>query len=140
MTTCALALIASIAVQDAGALAERYLAARTAAMQAAATPADVDRVADLLTENAIYEHPAFGMRISGRDAIRTAMAGQLGRTREVRSEIISRSGLRAVSALTEQLSFDARDGSGWTPVKRTQLLLIESRDGKIAKIVEYWDK
>lgn len=117
---------------------DRYIAQMTAAMQEGATPADVERVLALFTADAVYEHPAFGVRIDGIAAMRGGRLAQLGVTRHAHADIRGRTGLAGVEAVTLALSFEARTKDGWRRVTRAQLLLFEYRGGRIARLVEYW--
>ena len=119
---------------------ERYIAQMTIAMQEHATEADVERVLALFTADAVYEHPAFGMRIVGLDAMRTGRLRQLGVSRNARAEIRGRTRLSDVEAISVELSFEARDEGRWRRLTRMQLLVFEYRDGRIARIIEYWEK
>ena len=120
--------------------ADQYVKLQTAAMQADATAADVERVLGLFAPDATYEHPAFKMRIEGVEAMRKGRLAQRGLTRNATAAIISRTAIKDVEAITQELSFEARNADGWRPVTRRQLLLFEYKEGRITRIVEYWQK
>ena len=69
---CLTLLATRLSTQPPTSPGDRYIAEMTAAMQADATEASVDRVLALFTADAVYEHPAFEMRIAGTGAMRTA--------------------------------------------------------------------
>ncbi len=94
MSIRCLVIVATLFLQPAtGSPGERYIAQMTAAMQEGATPADVERVLALFTADAVYEHPAFGVRIAGIAAMRAGRLAQLGITRHAHAEIRGRTGL-----------------------------------------------
>ncbi len=139
MSLWCLVIVATLFLQPAtGSPGERYIAKMTAAMQDGATPADVERVLTLFTADAVYEHPAFGVRIDGIAAMRAGRLAQLGITRHAHADIRGRTGLAGVEAITLELSFEARTRDGWRRVTRAQLLLFEYRDGRIARLVGTW--
>jgi hypothetical protein len=138
--TYAALMTALLLTQASASPGERYVVERTAAMQEAATAADVERVLALFAADAVYEHPAFGMRIAGIDAMRAGRLRQLGITRNARVRVRERVALSGVEAISEELTFEARDSDRWRSVTRRQLLVFEYKDGRIARVLEYWEK
>jgi hypothetical protein len=142
MVAYLLSLIATCCffAQPGTASGELYVKHRTGAMQTGATSAEVRQLTDLLSDDAVYEHPAVGIRIAGREAIRKAIEAQLGATRNARSNLLGQISQAGVSVISEQLTFEARDGETWRTVTRLQLLLFEYKDGKVSRILEYWER
>jgi ketosteroid isomerase-like protein len=117
---------------------ERYRQARTATMQAAATEATVSAVAALLADSVVYEHPRAGARLVGRAAITEGIRGFLGKTRRARVEVLRQiAGSDAVAA-EERVTFEADRDGVWSAESRTQLSVYEVRDGRISRLIEYW--
>jgi ketosteroid isomerase-like protein len=109
-------------------------------MQETATTADVTRLGMLLADDVVYEHPSAGFRIVGRDAVLAAIAGHLGETRRASSAVRRRVTAPGAAAIEEELIFEMRDATRWTPVRRRQLLFLEHRAGRLTRVIEYWDR
>lgn len=128
---------ATLSAQQA-AIADRYLERLTQIWQEDATPDDVVALGTLMAEDAVYEHPRVDMRVTGRDRILQSMGRFLGTSRQ--PTVSNVSVLAAPTALT--LSFDVamqiRGESGWQPIERHQVVILEVRDGLIRKITDSW--
>ena len=74
--------------KDLSLIVSHYLEARAASMQENATAADVDKVMAFYTESFVYEHPKFGVKISGTQAHREGMIGFLGAAKNVTFQAI----------------------------------------------------
>src|SRR3954465_15535514 len=116
-----------------------YLEGRTAAMQANASPKDVDQAVSGLAEDAVYEHAAFKARIEGRENMRRGMLRYIGATRSARLEVTKSISTGTLVVVEMQLSFEAEKDGKWQPSSRRQVLLFDLKDGRIQRIVEYWD-
>jgi ketosteroid isomerase-like protein len=120
------------------AVAEAYLKARAATMQAGSTAADVDRVLSLCAPSVVYEHPRAKMVLSGVETLRSGMRGFLGSARMGAITVTQTLRGRDMAAIQTTVRFEARDGESWLPVARSQTWVFEFDGGRISRIIEYW--
>ncbi len=119
-------------------LVEQWLEAGQRATEEGATAADVDAEMALLAPDAVYEHPRVGARIAGRDAIRAGRMAFLGQTRNPqRTDVRVMEGV-GVFVVSMVVSMEARTDSGWVPVERHSVVVLEHEGGLIRRIIDHW--
>jgi|KBSMisStaDraftv2_1062788.scaffolds.fasta_scaffold97366_2 ketosteroid isomerase-like protein len=121
------------------AVAQRFIAAFQAMHQASSTAADVDRLLALCTDELVYEHARVGAVVRGKSQIRAGFVAHLGEIRGDRTQVVrSAQGPRFV-ALEVLRTFEVKDGSGWKPVSRKQLLVLERDEQEhIKRVLDDW--
>jgi hypothetical protein len=121
------------------AVAQRFVAAFQAMHQGSSTPADVDRLLALCTDELVYEHARVGAVVRGKSQIRAGFVAHLGEIRGDRTQVIRSSQGPRFVALEVQRTFEVKDASGWHPASRKQLLVLE-RDEKerIKRVLDDW--
>jgi hypothetical protein len=120
-------------------VAQRFVTAFQAMHQASATPADVDRLLALCTDELVYEHARVGAVVRGKDQIRAGFVAHLGEIRGDRTQIVrSAQGPRFV-ALEVLRTFEVKDAKGWHPASRKQLLVLErDEQERIKRVLDDW--
>lgn len=120
-------------------VAQRFVAAFQAVHQASATAADVDRLLALCTDELVYEHARVGAVVRGKSQIRAGFVAHLGEIRGDRTQVVrSAQGPRFV-ALEVLRTFEVKDASGWHPVSRRQLLVLErDEQERIRRVLDDW--
>lgn len=111
---------------------------KNATMQAGAGPADVERMLALLADSLVYEHPRARASIVGRTAFGDGVRGFLGKTRKAEIRITGTLVTGAVVATRQEITFEAEREGHWYPDGRTQLTIFDIEDGRIARIVDFW--
>jgi ketosteroid isomerase-like protein len=119
-----------------------YLDALAAATHGQSTEDDIDAVLDYYTENIVYEHPRFGVRLEGKEAQRLGMVSFLdsyaGGPSDSAIEIIDFMKGDQVVAVRIAVSF-LQDREGVVErASRNQLRILEISSGKISRIIDYW--
>jgi hypothetical protein len=120
-------------------VAQRFVAAFQAMHQASSTPADVDRLLALCTDELVYEHARVGALVRGKSQIRAGFVAHLGEIRRDRTQVVrSAQGPRFV-ALEVMRTFEVKDGTGWRPASRKQLLVLErDEQERIKRVIDDW--
>jgi len=119
--------------------AQRFLAAFQAMQQAGATEADVDRLLALCTEDVVYEHSRVGAVVRGKKDLRAGFVSHLGEVRGDRTRVVRSAKGPKLVALEVSREFEVKDGNGWRPVSRTQLLVLERNEkGLIRRVLDDW--
>lgn len=140
----ALALSACVAgeTQNTDALFNAYLAALSATSHGEATGDDVERVLEFYAEDIVYEHPRVGIRLEGIDAQRQGLtaflAAYAGSAADSRIEIIDFVEGPDVVMLRLNVQFLLRREDAVEKISRDQWRFIETKDGKIVRIIDYW--
>jgi len=117
----------------------RFLAAFQAMQQAGATEADVDRLLALCTEDVVYEHSRVGAVVRGKKDLRAGFVSHLGEVRGDRTRVVRSAKGPKLVALEVSREFEVKDGNGWRPVSRTQLLVLERNEkGLIRRVLDDW--
>lgn len=117
---------------------DAYLHAREQTMQADAGIEDVNNVMEFVTPDLVYEHPRFGIQITGADAFREGLTTFLGATDDGRYEVIDYLVNGQTVAITFNRFFKVRTEGKWQDRQVKQLVVFEVKDGKIARIIDYW--
>ncbi|MCH7806006.1 MAG: nuclear transport factor 2 family protein [Proteobacteria bacterium] len=117
---------------------DAYLHAREQTLQANASIEDVDHVMEYVTLDLVYEHPRFGIQITGADAFREGLTSFLGATDEGRIEVIDYLVNGQTVAITFTRIFKVQVEDELQERQVRQLTVFEVRDGKIARIIDYW--
>ena len=137
----ALFLFASVAVADDSALARQYLRARCRTLAAAATAADVDRVLALLADDVVVSHPRANADVVGKDAVRRGLMSHLtdytGNSDESGIQLLEIITTPAAVALKTRTTFVVGEGAARQVVDREGLTIVEVRDGRIVRLIEY---
>lgn len=119
-----------------------YLKALSATSHGETTTDDVDRVLAFYADDIIYEHPGVGIRLEGIEAQRqglTAFIQSYGGDAETSSiDVIDHMEGPNVAMLRLKVRFLRKDGDNIEPVARDQWRVIETRQGKITRIIDYW--
>jgi hypothetical protein len=119
-------------------LVRQYLRARSQTMQESASMRDIEVALSFCTERFLYEHPAAGARIEGKEKARLGMSGYLGETKQATYTLrILASNSRVVVARVDQKFWAKQENGGWAPGKRTNITVFEIESGKIARILDY---
>lgn len=117
-------------------LVRAYLRARLATLQLTAGAAEVDAALALCAEDMVYEHPAFGARVAGREAQRQGLTAHLGETRDARMTVAVLHTANHVVVARVTLRWEVKDGEAWTKGRRVNVTAFKVGGGKIAHI---WD-
>ena len=119
-----------------------YLDALASTTHGQSTARDVDVALGFYTEEVVYEHPRFGIRLEGKDAQRRGMLTFLesyaGGASDSTIEILDFMKGDDVVAVRMAVSFlQDRDGV-IEKVSRDQLRVFEFSSGRISRIIDYW--
>ena len=118
-----------------------YLRARTTTLRGNATSESVDRVIAYYTSDVIYEDPAVHMRVEGADQLRRGMLSHLndyaGSERDTNILVESIISVGNAVAVKIAESFSVKADAGPKKIDRLRLNVIEFRDGKICRIIDY---
>ena len=120
-------------------IAERFLAAFHAIHQGAASPADVDRLLGLCTEDVVYEHSRVGAVVRGKADLRAGFLAHLGETRSDTLRVLHVAQGQRFVALEVARTFDVKEEAGWRAVSRKQLLVLERDEhDRIRRVLDDW--
>src|SRR5262249_49354306 len=124
---------------DLPAPAQQFLAAFQAMQQAGATEADVDRLLALCTDAVVYEHSRVGAIVRGKKDLRAGFISPHGEVRGDRTRVVRSAKGPKLVAVEVSREFEVKDASGWRPVSRTQLLVLErDQEGRIHRVLDNW--
>ncbi len=119
-----------------------YLAALAATSHGETTAEDVEHVLGYYAEDVVYEHPAVGIRLEGIDAQRQGLtafvASYAGGAADSTIEVIDYIEGPSVVMLRLKVQFLMRRDETSEKISRDQWRLIETKDGKITRIIDYW--
>jgi hypothetical protein len=119
-------------------LVRRYVQARSQTMQEHAGSDDIERALSFCKESFVYEHPAAGARIEGKEKARAGMSGYLGETKDDSYTLqIFTSNPRVVVARVNQKFLVKQEDGSWVAGKRSNITVFEIDSGKIARILDY---
>lgn len=128
--------------QTNGAPLRAYLSALAATSHGETTAEDVERVLEFYAENVIYEHPAVGIRLEGIDAQRQGLTAFLssyaGDAADSTIEVIDYVQGPDVVMLFLKVQFILRHEDAVEKISRDQWRVLETKDGKIKRIIDYW--
>ena len=119
-----------------------YLDALASTTHGKSTERDVDAVLDYYSENIVYEHPRFGIRLEGKEAQRQGMVAFLesyaGGPSDSSVEILDFMKGDGVVTMRLVVSFLLEREGVVEAVSRDQLRVFEFSSGKISRIIDYW--
>jgi limonene-1,2-epoxide hydrolase len=119
-------------------LVRRYVQARSQTMQEHAGSADIERALSFCKDSFVYEHPAAGAKIEGKEKARAGMSGYLGETKDASYTLqVFTSNRRVVVARVDQKFLVKQENGSWVAGKRSNITVFEIDDGKIARILDY---
>ena len=119
-----------------------YLDALASATHGLSTVSDIDTVLDFYSDEIVYEHPRFGVRLEGKEAQRQGMVAFLNSYAGGRSdssiEILDFMKGDGVVTVRLAVSFLQEREGVVERVSRDQLRVFEFSSGKISRIIDYW--
>ena len=119
-----------------------YLDALASATHGQSTESDIDAVLDYYSEDIVYEHPRFGVRLVGKQAQRQGMVAFLssyaGGPSDSSVEILDVMKGDGVVTMRLAVSFLQESEGAVEKVSRDQLRVFELSSGKISRIIDYW--
>jgi len=121
--------------------ADDYLRALCPTLARGASESDLERVLSFCTDDVVYEHPIFGLKVEGKERIREGMrshvADYVGTRDEsgvvVLSRIVSKD---AVAVQVRETFFVEQDGKR-ERIQRDKLRILEFREGRIRRVLDY---
>lgn len=128
----------SPAMSPVEALVRRFVEAQQRVMRPGAGEAEIQTLLALLTDSVTYEHPRARATIVGRAAIGEGLHGFLGTTRNPVITVIRTLVSGPVVVTEQRVTFETQLDDTWRPDGRTQITLFDIEDGKIARIVDFW--
>ena len=135
------AFVSATALGDDRAVAVDYIKARCATLARGASEADVEKVLSLIHEDAVIEHPGFDAVVKGKDAIRRGLMSHLADYTGNREEsgIVVLGSVEAPGAVAfkTRTTFVVGEGSARKIVAREGLTVVEVKDGRISRLIEY---
>jgi ketosteroid isomerase-like protein len=136
-----LLLITAAALANDKAIAREYLKARCRTVAAGATAADVERVLALLADDVVVEHPRANAEVVGKEAVRRGIMSHLadytGNIDESGVELLESIATDAALALRTRTTFVVGEGTERKVISREGLTIVEVRNGRIARLIEY---
>lgn len=125
--------------QDKTEIVEEYLIALSATMHGESDTENIDQLIVLYSDNIVYEHPKFGMKIESKKSVKSGLMAFLGSyggtNRDVRIKKINRIIGSDVAAIEFEIRFKTKEDE---EVVRKQVQILEIKDGKISRIIDYW--
>lgn len=119
-----------------------YLDALAAATHGQSTESDIDAVLGYYSDDIVYEHPRFGIRLEGKEAQRQGMVAFLksyaGGPSDSSIEILDFMKGDGVVTMRLAVSFLQEREGAVEKVSRDQLRVFEFSSGKISRIIDYW--
>jgi ketosteroid isomerase-like protein len=125
---------------DSGALARRWVQRLAATMEEHASAADVDRLLDMYTDDAVYEHPLAGARVQGKSLLREGIASHLGETRAPKIQITQAIVGESFAIVELAVKLDIRRDTGWVAMERRQVVVLELKNSRIQRIIDHWSR
>jgi ketosteroid isomerase-like protein len=98
---------------------------------------DVERLIPLFTEDARYEDPLWPQPVIGHDDMRTQIAGGMAELADC--AITIRGLLEAGDLAMVEAEFRSALASGQGRLDFDFMMLVELRDGRVARLAEYFD-
>jgi len=121
----------------------RTLALRVSGLEvrrqlASGTSATIDSLLSLYSDSVVYEHPNAGVVVSGKAAMRSAMAQFIGSIRAVHADEPRVTIGNKVAIVETNVRMEVKDGARWVPVRRHGLKVIEiDQRGLVRRIIDY---
>lgn len=121
------------------AVVQRYYDLSLKIYQPGSTPADVDELFDLFTDDFVYVHPKYGGSYSRQDLYEGYLRNQSngaynGSIVDLRLKNI----IAGLNAVATERAYVRKDAGGILAEVDPGMTLFEFRDGKISRIFEYW--
>ena len=136
-----LAFISANASGDDHAVAVDYIRARCATLVRGASEVEVERVLALIKDDAVIEHPMFGAVVKGKEAIRRGLVSHLAEYTGDRQEsgivVLGSVQSPGVVAFRTKTTFAVGEGSARRIIAREGLTVVEIKDGRISRLIEY---
>jgi hypothetical protein len=119
-------------------LVRQYVQARSQTMQEHASSEDIERALFFCTEGFVYEHPAAGARMEGKEKARAGMSGYLGETKDATYTLrMFASNPHVVVARVDQRFLVKQENGSWAAGKRSNITVFEIEGGKVARVLDY---
>ena len=134
---CLWLLIPTLQAQE-DTLAQRYLDCLVAIWEEESSSIDVEALGQLLSEDAVYEHPRAGITMEGRTTILGAMSGFLGTSRSPEVSAVEILAGPGVTVVGFDLSMEVQGSEGWLHIDRRQIIVLEFSNGLITGVSDYW--
>ena len=119
-------------------LVRSFVQAQQALMQQNAGEPEVQAVLHFLSDSFVYEHPRARATISGRNEFGEGLRRFLGGTQKAQIRIVSTLVDGGVVVTEQDISFDVKREGEWRPDGRTQVTVFDVENGRIARIVDFW--
>ena len=117
-----------------------YLLAQCQTMHGESTAEDVETLLALFTDDIVYEHPKVGIKLESKDVLREGklnfLASYGGTEDNTTMELVSKITNNEVVIIKFNASFFTNSGE---QLNRTQTQVLEIDEGKISRIIDYWD-
>ena len=107
-------------------------------MQATAGEPQIQAMIAFLADSFVYEHPRAHATISGREAYADGLRHFLGSTQHAQIRVLRTLVNGGVVVTDQELSFEARREGAWAPDGRTQVTVFDVENGRIARILDFW--
>ena len=119
-----------------------YLDALASVTHGQSTESDIDAVLDYYSDNIVYEHPRFGIRLEGKAAQRQGKVAFLssydGGPSDSSIEILDFMKGDGVVTVRLAVSFLQARKDTVERISREQFRVLEFSSGKISRIIDYW--
>ena len=109
-------------------------------MEEHASPADVDRLLEMYSDDAVYEHPHAGARIQGKSLQREGIASHLGETRAPKIQITRTIVGESFAIVELAVKLEIRQDTRWIAMERRQVVVLELKDSRIQRIIDHWGR
>jgi len=119
-------------------VAERIVALEASRQEATGTVATIDSLLSMYSDSVVYEDPAAGAVIHGKQAMREAMRQYLGSIRRVAASSARITIGRRVAVVETATRMEIMQARTWVPVSRNEIRVIEfGADGLVRRILDY---
>ncbi len=121
---------------------DEYVAVLAATMNGAATADEFQALLGFYADEIVYEHPAVGIRLEGKEAQQTGLEAfrstYAGGADDSTFEILDFVKGKDMAAIRGRASFLLAGEDGPRRVTRTSTRVFEFKGGKITRIIDYW--
>jgi hypothetical protein len=118
-------------------IAGDYLRAREASMGQSSGKEAVEKVVAFCTDDVVYEHPEFHIKVEGKENMRSGMMSHVGETRNPKITILNKIAGHNMVVIESTEAFEVEKDGKWEPYSRKRVTLFEFDQNKIARIVDY---
>ena len=120
------------------AVAGRIVALEASRQESTGTMATIDSLLSMYSDSVVYEDPAVGVVIRGKQAMRQAMRQYLGSIHRVAASSARITVGRRVAVVETATRMEILQGRTWVPMSRNQIRVIEfGPDGLVRRILDY---